>query len=169
MGATKRSLTLTTAAVTGDNRRMSDHREPVDPTEVYDSTHRSASDRIRAAADQVISGGARAADAARLRAESARSGVRDFADQPVDRVRSYSERARTESARIGDRAKSQAHRAAAPGGPVDWTETKINGLIAGIGTRLSDAVRTGKVDRVFQVAQEGVTKGAGQARRLLRR
>ncbi|MCP5737889.1 hypothetical protein NL310_27820, partial [Klebsiella pneumoniae] len=96
--------------------------------------------------------------------ESARSGVRDFADQPVDRVRSYSERARTESARIGDRAKSQAHRAAAPGGPVDWTETKINGLIAGIGTRLSDAVRTGKVDRVFQVAQEGVTKGAGQAR-----
>ena len=54
------------------------------------------------------SGGVRAADAARLRAESARSGVRDFADQPVDRVRSYYERARTESARIGDRAKSQA-------------------------------------------------------------
>lgn len=148
---------------------MTDHREPVEPTEVYDSTRRTPTERLRAAADQVIAGGMRAKDSARTRAESTGAGVRGFTQQPVGKVREYSERARTESARIGDRAKSQAHRAAAPGGPVDWTETKINGLIAGVSTRITDAVRTGKVDRVFQFAQEGVTKGASQARRLLRR
>lgn len=152
---------------------MTEHREPVEPTEVYDSTHRSTSDRLRTAADQVIAGGTRIKDtvtgSTRSRARSARSGAEDFVRQPVGKAREYSERARAEGAKVGDRARSQAHRAAGPGGPVDWTETKLNRVLGGIGHRIDDAVRTGKVDRVFQLAQQGVSKGAGQARRFLRR
>ncbi|GAA4285558.1 hypothetical protein GCM10022261_30890 [Brevibacterium daeguense] len=152
---------------------MTKQHEPIEPTEVYDSTRRSTSDRLRSAAGQVIAGGTRIKDTVTTSmqsgAESARTTAGDLADQPAAKLREYSDRARSEGARLGDRARTRAGRAAAPGGAVDWTEEKLNGLLAGIGHRIDDAVRAGKIDRAFQFAQEGVSKGAGQARRLLRR
>jgi hypothetical protein len=152
---------------------MTHQHEPIEPTEVYDSTRRSTSDRLRTAAGQVIAGSGRLKDTVttsmRTGADSARATAGDFASQPTAKIREYSDRARSESTKLSDRARTRAGRAAAPGGAVDWTEEKLNGLLAGIGHRIDDAVRTGKVDRAFQFAQEGVSKGAGQARRLLRR
>lgn len=148
-------------------------REPIEPTEVYDSTRRSTGERLRSAAGRVVSEGTRVTsrftDAARTRADSVRTAAGEFADEPTAKVRDYQERAREQGARISQSARERAGRAAAAGGPVDWTETKINSLLGGIGHRLNDAVRAGQVDRAVQFVQGGVSKGAGQARRLLRR
>lgn len=152
---------------------MTEPREPIEPTEVYDSTRRSTSEKIRAAAQTVTGAGAGIKDFATSTvkdgSEKLRSTAESLPGDPLTKARTYTDRARTESENLRAKAREQAGRAAAPGGPVDWTENTINKVLGGVNGLITDAVQSGKVEKVFGFAQSTVSKGATQARKLLRK
>ncbi|RBP64714.1 hypothetical protein DFO66_106113 [Brevibacterium sanguinis] len=84
---------------------------------------------------------------------------------PQDRVRSAANRAYSAAS-----TSAQSVRRAASGSRlIESTETKVNELLGRASHAIDDAVRTGKVDRVFAKAQHTVSSGAQGARKLFRR
>ncbi|WP_349827785.1 hypothetical protein [Brevibacterium litoralis] len=158
--------------------------EPIEPTRVFDATRRSTRDRLRDAAESVTGRGTSAAS----KATGAFAGLKDFAEQavkdgsqrlregskkvpgdPAGKAEEYASTAQERTSGLRDRARSQAGRIAAPGGAVDWTENTVNKLLGGVGGFVTGVVTSGKVDKAVNFAQSGVTKGATQARKLLRK
>ncbi len=86
--------------------------------------------------------------------------------------RTPTDRVRTAAGRAYSKASSRARtvREAASGSRlIETTETTVNRLLGRASHAIDDAVRTGKVDRVFEKAQHTVSTGAENARKLMRR
>lgn len=127
-------------------------QEPLEPTDVYDSTDRTKTEQLkRAATSAVTTTASKAWDVTRSVGGSAKD-VFDTKARP--KAAEYS---------------SKAAEALAPRKAVNWTESKVDALLESVNRGISNAVNEGKVDKVFGAARTGVEKTASTARKVVTR
>ncbi|WP_309130270.1 hypothetical protein [Brevibacterium sp.] len=84
---------------------------------------------------------------------------------PRDRVRS----AATKAYSAASTGAQNVRESASGSRLLESAETTVNRLLGRASHAIDDAVRSGKVDRVFEKAQHTVSSGAQSARKLMRR
>ena len=120
---------------------MTKASDPIEPTQVYDSTPTSTSRRIKAAA----------------------SWVRANSETAVKSVEGRTRGLRASGRRLGGQLGTRAADAAKPGGAVDRTEERIHGAVQALTTSFD-----GRAHRAANFITTNVHRGASLTKRVLR-